>query len=430
LLADAMVSEVLVRGCAEHLGAFLERYLPAFDRKEQREHAERIVQGRLSGLERKTTEPIAIQAGQHRKPLQNFVGAASWDDEALMEQIRQHVRDELADSQAVLVLDSSGFPKKGTESCGVDRQWCGRLGKVDNCQVGVFLVYAARGGNAPLGRQLYLGKTWASDVARRRRCHVPAAVMFQEKWQIGMALVAQAADLPHGWVAADDEFGRITAFRRQLRQRRHNYVLDVPASTWVRDLEARVQRRPGQVRRDRKPAFERVDEWAARQPQTRWQKLLVRDGAKGPLEVEALCVSVHTKADSRICTDEERLLVIRTQDAQPEVSFALCHADRRVPMAELVRVKVQRHRIEEVFAQAKGDVGLGHYEVRSWVGWHHHMTLSLLALWFLVLERRRLGGKNPGRHSRSGSPDHDPLAPSPGSRNRRHRARDQSRAAA
>jgi SRSO17 transposase len=430
LLADAMVSEGLVRGCAEHLDAFLKRYLPVFDRKEQRDHAVRIVQGRLSGLERKTTEPIAIQAGQHRKPLQNFVGAASWDDETLMAQIRQHVRNELADPQAVLVLDSSGFPKKGTESCGVDRQWCGRLGKVDNCQVGVFLVYAARGGNAPLGRQLYLGKTWASDAKRRRRCHVPAAVRFQEKWQIGVALVDQAADLPHGWVAADDEFGRITAFRRQLRQRRHCYVLDVPASTWVRDLETRVRRRPGQVRRDRKPPFERVDEWAGRQPQTRWQKLLVRDGAKGPLEVEALCVTVHTKADSRICTDEERLLVIRTRDPQSEVSFALCHADRRVPVAELVRVKVQRHRIEEVFAQAKGEVGLAHYEVRGWVGWHHHMTLSLLALWFLVLERRRLGGKNPGRHGRSGPPDRGPLAASPGTRTGGHRTRGQSRAAA
>ena len=165
---------------------------------------------------------------------------------------------------------------------------------------------------------------------------MPAVVTFQEKWQIGVALVDQAAELPHGWVAADDEFGRITAFRRQLRQRRQCYVLDVPASTWVRDLEARVRRQPGQVRRHRKPAFERVDEWAAHQPQTRWRKLLVRDGEKGPVEVEALCVSVHTKADSRICTDEERLLVIRTQDAQPEVSFALCHADRRVPVPHII----------------------------------------------------------------------------------------------
>jgi SRSO17 transposase len=304
------------------------------------------------------------------------------------------------------------------------------LGKVDNCQVGVFVVYAAQGGTAPLGRQLYLREAWAKDGERRRKCHVPVEVKFQEKWQIGAALVAQAADLPHGWVAADDEFGRITAFRRLLRQRRERYVLDVPDATWVRDLEVRVRRRPGQPRRLRKQAFERVDEWAARQPKSRWRKLQVRDGAKGPVEVEALSVPVHTKADGCICTDEERLLVIRTLDAKPEISFALCHADRRVPLAELVRVKLQRQRIEEVFAQAKGEVGLGQYEVRSWVGWHHHMTLSLLALWFLVLERRRLGGENPGAHGRSGAPDRNSLAATPRSRATRHRQRDQSCAAA
>jgi len=430
LLADAKVSEAMVRGCTEHLAGFLQRYWPGFGRKEQRQHAALIVQGRLSGLERKTTEPIAIQAGRHRKPLQNFVGAAPWDDEALMTEVRRHVRAELADPHAVLVLDNSGFPKKGTDSCGVDRQWCGRLGKIDNCQVGVFLVYAARGGTAPVGRRLYLREAWANDPERRRVGHVPAEVTFQEKWQIGAALLAQAADLPHGWVAGDDEFGRITAFRRLLRQRQECYVLDVPASTWVRDLTARVRRRPGQPRRNRQQPFERVDGWAARQPKSRWQQLQVRDGEKGPRDIEALCVPVHTKADSRICRDEERLLVIRTRDAQPEVSFALCHADRGVPVAELVRVKLQRHRIEEVFAQAKGEVGLDHYEVRSWVGWHHHMTLSLLALWFLVLERRRLGGKNPGPHGRPGASDRDPLAASPRARATRHCPRDQSRAAA
>jgi SRSO17 transposase len=430
LLADAEVSEAMVRGCAEQLTDFLQRYLPVFGRKEQRGHAARLVQGRLSGLERKTTEPIAIQAGEHRKPLQNFVGAAPWDDEALMAEVRRHVRAELADPEAVLVLDNSAFVKKGTDSCGVDRQWCGRLGKVDNCQVGVFLVYAARGGNAPLGRRLYLREAWAADARRRHQCHVPAEVTFQEKWQIGAALLAQAEELPHGWVAADDEFGRVTAFRRLLRQRRDRYVLDVPAATWVRDLEARVRRRPGQPRRNRQPRFERADQWAARQPPSRWQRLRVRDGEKGPLTVDALCVPVHTKADNRVCTDEERLLVIRTPGATPELSFAVCAADRRVPVAELARVKLQRHRIEEVFAQAKGEVGLGHYEVRSWVGWHHHMTLSLLALWFLVLERRRLGGKNPGPNGRPGAPDRHPFAAPPRARAGRDRAGGQPRAAA
>src|SRR5947209_13341657 len=140
LLADAVLSPAAVRGCQEHLTAFLQRYLPLFYRREQRDLATLVIQGRLSGLERKTSEPIAHQAGHTRKPVQHFVGAGAWDDEAVMAQLRGHVAAELGDPDGVLVVDSSGFPKKGTASCGVGRQWCGRLGQLDNCQVGVFLA--------------------------------------------------------------------------------------------------------------------------------------------------------------------------------------------------------------------------------------------------------------------------------------------------
>src|SRR5260370_37741595 len=155
LLEDATMSPRTVRGCAEHLTEFLARYLPLFYRKEQREHLRLALEGRLSGLERKTSEPIAREAAVPRRALQRFVGAGEWDDEAVMAELRGHVRQELADSNGVLVIDPSAFPKKGTESCGVKRQWCGRLGKTDNCQVGVFLTYAGAKGHAPLDRRLY-----------------------------------------------------------------------------------------------------------------------------------------------------------------------------------------------------------------------------------------------------------------------------------
>ena len=140
LLADAEVSAAAVRSCGLRLEAFLHRYLPRFYREEQRELAQVVVQGKLSKLERKTSEPIAYLAGRERKPVQHFVGAGAWDDEAVMAEVRRHVAEELADPEGVLVLDPSGFAKKGTASCGVARQWCGRLGKVDNCQIGVFLA--------------------------------------------------------------------------------------------------------------------------------------------------------------------------------------------------------------------------------------------------------------------------------------------------
>src|SRR5262245_11285295 len=146
LLADAEVSAADVTGCRCRLECFLQRYLPRFYRVEQHELARVVLQGKLSNLQRKTSEPIAYQAGRPRKPVQHFVGAGAWDDEGVMAELRQHVAHECADTDAVLVLDPSGFPKSGTDSCGVARQWCGRLGKVENCQVGVFLTYVTAQG--------------------------------------------------------------------------------------------------------------------------------------------------------------------------------------------------------------------------------------------------------------------------------------------
>src|SRR5436305_1967963 len=173
LLQDATLSADDVRSCADALTAFAQRYLPHFHRSEQRDHALTILKGKLSGLQRKTTEPIATQAGLKRRNLQLFVGHGGWLDEPVRDELRRHVGEELADPDAVFVLDGSGFPKKGDASCGVQRQWCGRLGKVDNCQQGYFLAYAARRGCALLDARLYLPADWADDPARRAKTHVP-----------------------------------------------------------------------------------------------------------------------------------------------------------------------------------------------------------------------------------------------------------------
>ena len=397
LLADAVLTPEQVRGCQDRLTVLLQRYLPCFYRLEQRTHATLVIRGLLSGLQRKTCEPIAVEAGVHRKPIQHFVGAGHWDDEAVMAELRHHVREELADDQAILVLDPSGFPKSGAESCGVARQWCGRLGKQDNCQLGVFLIYAAPGGYAPLDRRLYLPEDWADDPARREKCHVPAEVVFRESWRIAVELLERCRqDLPHAWVTGDDELGRPAQFRAWLRRHGERYILDVPCNTSVRDLERRRPRRRRAGRgRKREVPFCRADTWAARQPAERWTRLTIRDAERGPLRVDAMTVWVRTKEDRRV-GPEERLVVTRTVEATPRVHYSLSNAGPEVPLAELARVRFERHRIEEVFEAAKGEAGLGHYEVRSWVGWHHHMTLSLLALWFLILERLRVGGENPG----------------------------------
>ena len=406
LLADAVVTPDQVQGCQDRLTDFLQRYLPCFYRVEQRTNATLVIRGLLSGLGRKTCEPIAVEAGVHRKPVQFFVGAGKWDDEAVMAELRRDVRETLGDERAILVLDPSGFPKSGTESCGVARQWCGRLGKQDNCQIGVFLIYAAPGGYAPLDRRLYLPKEWADDPDRRAKAHVPAEVTFRESWRIAVDLLERCRrDLPHAWVTGDDELGRPTAFRTWLRRHGERYVLDVPCNTSIRDLECRRPRRRRAGRgRKREVPFCRADAWAARQPEGRWTRLTVRDGERGPLQVDALTVRVRTKQERRV-GPEERLVVMRTVGDKPQVHYALSNAGPDVSLAELVRVRFTRHRIEEALEAGKGEAGLAQYEVRSWVGWHHHMTLSLLALWFLILERRRLGGEKPGDHRVAGAGD-------------------------
>jgi len=404
LLEGSTLTPTAVRECGDRLTVFLERYLPLFYRKEQRENATVVVEGLLSGLERKTCEPIARAHGIHRKPVQYFVGCGAWDDEKVMAEVRRHVKEELGDDQAVLVIDPSAFPKKGVESCGVKRQWCGRLGKTENCQVGVFLCYAAAKGYAPLDRRLYLPEEWAADAERRKKCHVPEEVVFREKWRIGLEMVdrCRAQGLPHGWVAGDDEFGRCSELRAELRSRRERYVLDVPGNTLVRDLAARrpPRKRAGRGRKREVP-FVPVREWAARQPASAWRKVTVRDGTKGPLEVEALTRQVKAKDKDGRIGPEERLLV--TRRAGGEIDYALSNAPAAVPLEEPVRAHAQRHRIEQMLEEGKGEAGLGHYEVRGWVGWHHHMTLALLALWFLALEKRRLGGKRLPGHNRSAS---------------------------
>jgi SRSO17 transposase len=393
LLEQTTLDPGTVRACGRYLTQFLQRYLPLFHRAEQRHHADTLLRGKFTGLHRKTTEPIATQAGQKRRPLQHFVGAGQWDDQAVRAELGRHVRAELAHPEAVLVLDNHAVPKQGTDSCGVARQWCGRLGKVDNCQVGYFLAYVAPRGRALVAARLYLPAERAADKAHRAKTHVPKEITFREGWRLGLDLIrGSGPGLPHGWVSGDDEFGRASDLRAQLRLDRERYVLDVPSTTLVRDLSGRRSpARPGG--RARWPLFERADVWAARQPKRRWRKFRLADGEKGPRWVRAVQQWVQTKDADSCVGPRERLVVIRSCEKKPQTWYTLSNAKKAVGLARVVRAHGARHVVEELFEEGNQEVGLNHYEVRSWAGWQHHMTLSLVALWFLQWARLRLGGK-------------------------------------
>jgi SRSO17 transposase len=396
LLDQTDVAPQTVNRCSRHLTAFIQRYLPCFYREEQRHHADTILRGKLTGLERKTTEPIATQAHQKRRPLQHFVGAGLWRDDLVLDELRRHVRAEIADPKAVLVLDPSAVAKKGQDSCGVQRQWCGSLGKIENCQVGVFLGYAAPRGKALVAARLFLPEQRAADPAHCSKTYVPEAITYQEKWRIGLNLVrGPGHELPHAWIVGDDEFGRASALRLALRCDRERYALDVPCNTQIRDLsQRRPPSRPGGP--ERLPLWESVADWADRQPKGRWRYFTVRDGEKGPLRVKALQQWVQTRDEDSDLGPRERLVVIRSLEQQPQTWYVLSNASKDTPLAAVVAAHGERHRIEELLEEGKGEVGLDHYEVRSWPGWHHHMTLTLLALWFLELERLQVGEKKSG----------------------------------
>jgi SRSO17 transposase len=355
LLADAEVSARAVSGCRQRLETFVQRYLPRFYRVEQHELALVVLQGKLSKLQRKTSEPIAYQAGRARKPVQHFVGAASWDDEGVMAELRQHVAATCANADAVLVLDPSAFPKSGADSCGVARQGCGRLGKVENCQVGVFLTYVTAHGYAPLDRQLYLRPEWACDRQRRQATHVPEEVPFQESWRIGLKLLDRSReDVPFGWVAGDDEFGRASAFRAELRRRRLRYVLDVPANTLIRDLDEAPA--PGR----RRPPWRRVEECTQAPPASRWRRLVLGDGSKRPKVVRAVEAWVQTKDEDSRAGPRERLVVIRSVATEPRVWYTLSNARADVTLVRVAEAHGRRHGVEEVLQAGKGEVGLAH----------------------------------------------------------------------
>jgi SRSO17 transposase len=369
--------------CTGRLALFADRYKPLMVRSEQRQHLGVYLEGLVSGLERKSIEPIATAHGLYRRPLQRFVGAGRWDDGAFLEELRIHVGEEIGERDGVLIIDGSGFEKSGPESVGVDRQWCGRLGKVENCQVGVFLGYSTRGGQALVDAQLYLPESWANDRERRAAAYVPEELKFLKNWQLADALLRRSGDsLPHAWVVGDDEFGRPTEFRDRLADREERYLLEVPSNTLVR----RPSNWPGRRRK-----WSQVAERKRTRSPKGWRRMTLREGERGPIEVLAFSTRVETKRTGQ--APRKEILLVMTTISGDKTWYFLAPPSAPLKTKKLVWVASHRNDIEQLFQAAKGEVGLDHYEVRSWIGWHHHVALSMIALWFLALERRRLGKK-------------------------------------
>jgi len=397
MLAECAASPALFQGSLERLRGFAQPFLACLGLPQARVHARTYIAGLLSNLERKNIESIAYRDDQGRRNLQHFIGVSEWDHRALQQELARQVGQQLGEDDGVLVIDPSAFAKKGIKSVGVARQWCGRHGKVENCQLAVYLGYASHREHALVDMRLYLPREWTNSRKRCRAAGVPRDIRFQTRHGLALEMIRRnGAQLPHAWITGDDEFGRAATFRRDLQELGERYLLAVPANTNVRDLE--IAPPVADPRAHRKTPFCRLDAWAEAQPEWKWTRIMVRDGEQGPLEVEVITCRVRAKLTSTHMPYDEVMVVIRCLDERgaTKIDYYLSNASPTTTRRELARVAKAEHRVEDCIKRGKSEAGLADYEVQKWTGWHHHQILSLIAAWFLIQETRR------GKKSHSG----------------------------
>ncbi len=341
----------------------MERIGGRFVRSEARSRAKAYLMGLLSPVERKNSWQLAEVLGEATPyGCQQFLYRSSWGADALRDDLRSYVVAGLGDEEAILVLDETGFLKKGTQSVGVQRQYSGTAGRIENCQIGVFLAYSSRHGSAFIDRSLYLPQSWTEDRERCRRASVPETVGFATKPALGRAMLERALSqkVPCAWVTADSIYGDDRRLRLWLEEQEKGYVLAVSSKEYVPMGWYQV----------------RISEIWDLLSEEDWQTLSAGAGAKGPRLYEWQRLPLN---DPFAPGWKRWLLVRRSLEEPTELTAYACFAPAKTPLTTLVQVAGSRWTIEACFEQAKSEVGLDHYEVRSWQGWYRHITLACLA---------------------------------------------------
>jgi SRSO17 transposase len=361
----------VVPGGAAYLHDLERRLAPYFERTEPRQRAMAYLRGLLSPAERKNSWQLAEISGDATPyAFQHLLRRALWDPEAVRDELRHYIVQHLGDAEAVLVLDETGFLKKGRHSAGVARQYSGTAGKVDNCQIGVFLGYASPLGHALLDRELYLPEEWTGDRERCRQAGIPDERRFATKPQLAQQLLARtlAAGVPARWVTGDSVYGNDRRLRMWLEAQPQAYVVAVSGQEYVW-LDWRQRQ---------------VKTILAALPEEGWTRLSAGDGSKGPRWYDWRWLPLADPADPAW---RRWLLVRRSLSTPTELTAYVVFATQATTLAEVVRVAGTRWTIESGFEAAKSEVGLDHYEVRSWTGWYRHITLAMWALALLTVLR-------------------------------------------
>ena len=378
---DIRKLEELRPGLDEHLA----RFDDCIKTRPSRAHLRTYVNGQLGPLARKSVEPIALEADVPVRSLQEFLEIHRWDEAKLARRVREIVMDRHADPEAVGVIDETSFAKKGRKTVGIQHQYCGETGKIDNCVVTVHLAYATKDFAAIVDGDLFLPpKTWAYDYERRRKAGIPDEVEYRPKWRIALDLLKRsiADGLRMKWLTADEEYGRVAEFRRESADMGLLYMVEVPCDTtgWT----GAMTERGGDARR--------VDAlWRRGGPS--WEAYHVKDTEKGPVVWEARAVRFRPH-ETGGAGDEQWLLVARNV-LTGEVKYFLSNAPRRTRREAMLRVAFTRWEVEHLFHEAKGEVGMRHFEVRHYKPVMRHLALSMVSLLFLCEEVKRLRGEKP-----------------------------------
>jgi len=394
------LSEEDIQQMVEELERYYQEFKPAFERRDQAAHGWVYLKGLLSDLPRKVTERIALRFGVNVRSLQHFMGQSTWRCEELLRRHQAQVVETLGEADGVLLVDECGLVKQGEHSVGVARQWCGSVGKVANAQVGVYLGYASRKGHSFLDARLFLPEEWFAEKhqSMRQVCGVPEELSYQTKPEIALALLEntlQRGELPCQWVTADALYGDSPHFRDGVAALDKWYFVEVRCTTrvWLERPEVAVPPWKGRGRRPTRlhlcnPEQKalQVDVLAQQLPPTAWVRAKIKEGAKGPLVCDFACLRV-IEVRNALPGQELWLVIRRNLDDPTEIKYYFSNAPATIAPAELVRMSGMRWPVETIFRAGKVEVGFDHYELRSWLGWHHHMLFAFLAHHFLVRMR-------------------------------------------
>ena len=360
-----------VENWAKGLEDLKERIRTRFARSEPRERAVAYVRGLMSHVPRKNGWQLAEYVGDNSPDgIQRLLNAAVWDEDGVRDDLRDYVIEEMGAAEATLIIDETGFLKKGTHSVGVKRQYSGTAGRIENCQIGVFLAYTSEKGHALIDRELYLPQEWVADTTRRQAARVPDQVEFQTKPELAQHMLERALDasVPCWWVTGDSVYGGDRSLRIWLEERQQWFVLGVAKNEPL--WEGFTQKR--------------ADERVAEVSDENWQTLSCGAGAKGPRLYDWTLLPLPRIGQD---ADVTHALLARRSLEDDELAYFVVFAPADTPLQTLVYVAGQRWTIEECFEVAKDEVGLDEYEVRHWTAWYRHITLAMLALAFLTVTR-------------------------------------------